>query len=82
MVATITAKGQVTVPKRIRDWLGVTCGDRIDFKEKHGEIVVRTVEDRHDVEDLRGLFPTQKHATDREIKNARGLALQKKWKRK
>ncbi len=41
-VATVTSKGQVTIPKEIRDRLGVRPGSRIDFVETEtGEIVVR-----------------------------------------
>jgi antitoxin PrlF len=29
--ATITSKGQVTVPRKVRADLGVSAGDRIDF---------------------------------------------------
>jgi len=29
--STITAKGQTTIPKAIRDRLGVAAGDRVDF---------------------------------------------------
>ena len=29
--ATITSKGQVTIPRKVRTDLGVSAGDRIDF---------------------------------------------------
>lgn len=29
--ATLTSKGQITLPKRVRDELGVGPGDRLDF---------------------------------------------------
>jgi len=39
---TVTSKGQVTIPKRIRDFLRVRSGDRIDFDiDASGTVVVR-----------------------------------------
>jgi AbrB family looped-hinge helix DNA binding protein len=34
--ATITSKGQVTIPKRIRDELGLTAGTEIEFIIEEG----------------------------------------------
>ena len=31
MATTITSKGQVTIPKKVRDHLGVKPGDRLEF---------------------------------------------------
>jgi AbrB family looped-hinge helix DNA binding protein len=40
--ATITSKGQVTIPKRIRDELGLDAGTEVEFVlEKDGTIRVR-----------------------------------------
>ena len=52
---TITSKGQVTVPKRIRDFLRVKPGDPIDFViEDGGRVVVRP--STIDVRDLKGML--------------------------
>ena len=39
--AKITSKGQVTVPKPIRELLNLKTGDRVEFVEIKGEIVLR-----------------------------------------
>lgn len=46
-IATITTKGQTTVPKAVRQALGVSPGDRIAFVLDGGTVSVRRV----DVED-------------------------------
>lgn len=53
--ATLTSKGQITLPKAVRERLRVDTGDRIDFIiNDRGEIVVRSV--GSDVMELRGLL--------------------------
>lgn len=53
--ATLTSKGQVTVPKSIRRALRVEAGDRLDFiVEDEGRVVVCA--GVSDVKDLRGLL--------------------------
>lgn len=32
MAATVTAKGQITIPKAVREALGVKAGSKIDFQ--------------------------------------------------
>lgn len=39
-VATVTSKGQITLPKPIRQALGVTIGGKVAFDLRHGEVVV------------------------------------------
>lgn len=42
MATTITQKGQVTIPKRIRDALGIDPGTQVEFEvNKEGEVVLR-----------------------------------------
>lgn len=47
MTTTLTSKGQVTIPKQIRDALGLVPGSAIDFGiDNAGEVVVRKAETR------------------------------------
>ena len=53
--ATVTSKGQVTIPRRVREALRIRPGDRIDFVlADNGEVRVRAGE--VDVSALRGLL--------------------------
>jgi AbrB family looped-hinge helix DNA binding protein len=53
--ATVTSKGQVTLPRKIREALKIRPGDRIDFVlGADGEVRVRVGE--VDVTELRGLL--------------------------
>jgi len=40
-IATITSKGQVTIPRSVRDTLGLKQGDPILFEERDGFIIIR-----------------------------------------
>lgn len=53
--ATVTSKGQVTIPKEVREALGVQSGDRIDFVvEQNGRITLKAA--TLDVGELEGLL--------------------------
>ena len=43
MKATISQKGQVTVPKACRDKLGLRSGTVVDFEAVEGTLIVRKV---------------------------------------
>lgn len=53
--ATLTSKGQTTIPKPIRDRLGMKAGDRIAFTLMPDGVVVMRVKNKH-VSDLAGLL--------------------------
>jgi AbrB family looped-hinge helix DNA binding protein len=40
IVAKVTSKGQVTIPKKVRDRLGVHPGEDVGFEEKEGVVVI------------------------------------------
>jgi len=43
MSATVTSKGQVTIPKRVRDQLGLKAGSKVEFVMVHGHVVLEPV---------------------------------------
>jgi antitoxin PrlF len=54
--STLTSKGQVTIPKQVRDHLGLKMGDRLLFEiEDGGRLVVR-LEERDPLGALPGLL--------------------------
>ena len=60
--ATVTSKGQVTIPKAVRDLLQLEAGDEIDFMlTERGDVVVRPVS--VDVRDLRGILERSRRRT-------------------
>lgn len=59
--STLTSKGQITIPKSVRDRLNLRPGDRLDFLiETDG--AVRIVPITASVKDLRGMVPKPKRA--------------------
>jgi len=53
--ATITSKGQITIPVQIRNALGVSTGDRVEFVElKKGEFAI--VAHTRSLRELNGMF--------------------------
>ena len=41
MTTTVTSKGQVTIPKSVRDYLGIHAGSRVEFRRAaDGSIVI------------------------------------------
>lgn len=54
-IATLTTKGQVTIPKEVRDHLELETGDRVSFViQDDGSVMVRPL--TRPVQDLAGLL--------------------------
>lgn len=47
-VATVTSKGQVTLPKSVRQLLGLNTGGKIAFEVRAGEVVVSRADGAHE----------------------------------
>ena len=43
VTAKVTSKGQITLPKKIRERLGVHPGENVGFEEKGGLLIIRKV---------------------------------------
>ena len=59
--ATITSKGQITIPKPVRQRLGVNPGDRVEFVEMENG-VFQLVAAVRDIHSLKGIVPKPKKA--------------------
>jgi AbrB family looped-hinge helix DNA binding protein len=74
--STITSKGQLTLPKEIRERLGVRQGDRVEFRtDPSGRVWVEPA--TQDLMKLRGMFgPVERPRTQEELDEAirRGAA--------
>ena len=54
-MSTVSSKGQVTIPKPIRDSLGMKTGDRMSFTLMPDGVVVMRVKNKN-VSDLAGML--------------------------
>ncbi len=50
--STLTSKGQITIPRPVRQALGLTPGDKVDFVAVDGGF--KLIPLRRDIRDLRG----------------------------
>ncbi len=67
--ATITTKGQVTIPKLVRETMHIHSGDRIEFikiNDDRYEIVAATKE----IQQLKGMVKTTQRVTIEEMNDA------------
>jgi AbrB family looped-hinge helix DNA binding protein len=57
-VGTLTSKGQITLPKEVRDRLGLEPGSRVDFViEPSGRVMLRPMS--QDFRSLRGIVKSR-----------------------
>ena len=48
----VTVKGQVTIPRRIRDKAGIVPGSEVEFVERSGQVYLRKTRGRGRAKDL------------------------------
>lgn len=73
MKATVSQKGQVTIPKQLRDRLGIRTGEVLDFCDEGGRLVVTKVPQRDPVDDAWGLLELDQ-SVDAAVNELRGKA--------
>jgi antitoxin PrlF len=66
--ATLTSKGQITLPKAVRDSLGLKEGDRLLFRDLEGRAVLAKVEDFLDLAGSVSVAPGKRGAAWQKIK--------------
>ena len=40
MASQVTSKGQITIPKKVRDFLGLSPGTAVTFEVREGDVVI------------------------------------------
>jgi AbrB family looped-hinge helix DNA binding protein len=76
-IGTVTTKGQITIPKEVRDRLGLSAGSRVNFVfDRKGGLTLKPV--KTDIRSLRGIIksPLGRPVTIEEMNEAirRGYA--------
>ncbi len=56
MRSRVSEKGQVTIPKQLRDRLGIGPGNQLDFSAEDGRLVAHKVQDRSPVDAVYGIL--------------------------
>ncbi len=73
MKTIVSEKGQVTIPKPLRERLGIRPGQILDFREEQGRLVASKVTPEDPVERLYGILKLGR-STDDVITAVRGKA--------
>ena len=72
MKAIVSEKGQVTIPKRLRERLGIRPGQVLDFEEDGGRLVARKAFREDLLDRLYGSLDLGGKTTDQLIEELRG----------
>jgi antitoxin PrlF len=63
LAAKVTSKGQITIPKQVRDKLGIQPGDWIRFVEKNGIFYIKKAVQKSPFDNWVGKLKTLKGKT-------------------
>ena len=73
MKAIVSEKGQVTIPKQVRDRLGIRPGQVLDFRAERGRLIAVKAASEETVESVFGILDLGT-STDEAMKLLRGEA--------
>jgi len=68
LAGTVTSKGQITLPKPVRDALGLRTGDRVLFRVHQGKAVLAKVPDFLDLAGSVPVAPEKRGAPWRTVR--------------
>lgn len=71
MRAVVSEKGQVTIPKALRDRLGIEAGDNLEFVEEEGRLIAVKADTDDPVESVYGILALGQ-STDTFVDEIRG----------
>ena len=71
MKSRVTERGQVTIPKELRERLGIRPGQVLEFDERGGTLTLSKRMVRSPVDELYGILPSER-STDELIEELRG----------
>jgi AbrB family looped-hinge helix DNA binding protein len=73
MKSRVSERGQITIPKRLRERLGIAPGQVLEFEADHGRLVATKVASRDPVDAVYGTLGSGR-STDEFIDDIRGPA--------
>ena len=56
MKAVVSEKGQVTIPKRLRERLGIRAGETLEFEDDEGRLIATKASTRDPVDEVYGIL--------------------------
>ena len=71
MKAVVSEKGQITIPKKLRDRLGIKTGQALEFSEKGGKLIAVKTTGADSIEKAYGILKTRLR-TDKLVQQLRG----------
>jgi len=67
----VTRRGQVTIPKALRERTGIDEGTEVDFREEKGQVIIRKSPGKNPFDDWVGYLRCPANS-DTEVKKMRG----------